>query len=311
MPTPAMVSGAALWQWWRSARQQAETAGVDRVELDWLLRAVADLDGLALRLESFRDRPVVCLTHSLAELEELWSRRICDRTPLQYLIGHTTWRDLAITVTPDVLIPRPETELMIDLVVEAIAQSSLGANLAQGIWVDLGTGSGILAMGLAQAMPQAQVYGVDVSAAALAIAAQNALHNGLTGQEPDSGIVPRVQWRQGSWFAPLADLAGQVAGMVSNPPYIPRSTIPSLQPEVAHHEPQLALDGGDDGLDSIRVLVATAPDYLQAGGLWLIEMMAGQAEAVTQLLVSHGAYEGIQIRSDLAGIPRFAIAHRR
>ena len=96
--------------------------------------------------------------------------------------------------------------------------------------------------------------------------------------------------------------------MVSNPPYIPTALIAQLQPEVAQHEPHLALDGGTDGLDCIRHLIATAPDYLRPGGIWLIEMMAGQAETVKHLLQERGSYERIQIFPDLAGIERFALA---
>ncbi|MBD0341341.1 MAG: protein-(glutamine-N5) methyltransferase, release factor-specific, partial [Microcoleus sp. Co-bin12] len=110
---------------------------------------------------------------------------------------------------------------------------------------------------------------------------------------------------------PLAFLKGQVSGMVSNPPYIPSSTVLTLQPEVVRHEPHLALDGGFDGLDCIRHLVETAPDYLESGGVWLVEMMAGQAEAVADMLESHGSYGKVQIFSDLAGIARFALAYRR
>ena len=98
--------------------------------------------------------------------------------------------------------------------------------------------------------------------------------------------------------------------MVANPPYIPSTLVPQLQPEVAHHEPQLALDGGADGLECIRHLVETSPAYLRSGGVWLIEMMAGQAQTVTELLQNQGSYCNIEIHADLAGIERFALAYR-
>ncbi|MBD0269623.1 MAG: protein-(glutamine-N5) methyltransferase, release factor-specific, partial [Cyanobacteria bacterium Co-bin8] len=111
-------------------------------------------------------------------------------------------------------------------------------------------------------------------------------------------------------FAPLAEIKGQVAALVSNPPYIPTATVQTLEPEVVNHEPTLALDGGPDGLDAIRQLAAAAPDYLCSGGLWLAEMMAGQAPTVSALLEQQEAYTEVQIHADLTGIERFALAFR-
>ena len=98
--------------------------------------------------------------------------------------------------------------------------------------------------------------------------------------------------------------------MISNPPYIPSAMIAGLQPEVVHHEPHLALDGGEDGLVAVRHLIETAPDYLVAGGLWLVEIMAGQAPLVAELLENQGQYQSIQILKDLADIERFVVAYR-
>jgi release factor glutamine methyltransferase len=167
--------------------------------------------------------------------------------------------------------------------------------------VDLGTGSGAIAIGLASELTNATVYAVDCSWEALAVARQNA---------ENLGFGSRVNFYQGLWWEPLEFLKGKVSGMVSNPPYIPSSTVLTLQPEVLKHEPHLALDGGFDGLDCIRHLVETAPDYLESGGVWLVEMMAGQAEQVAQMLQSQGSYGEVQIFSDLAGIDRFALAYR-
>ena len=197
------------------------------------------------------------------------------------------------------LIPRPETELLIDLAVEAVKSSCVNP---KSDWVDLGTGSGAIAIGLACALTNARVYAVDCSSEALAVARLNA---------ENLGFGSRINFYQGLWWEPLAFLKSQVSGMVSNPPYIPSSTVLTLQPEVFKHEPHLALDGGFDGLECIRHLVETAPDYLESGGVWLVEMMAGQAEAVADMLESHGSYGKVQIFSDLAGIDRFALAYRR
>ena len=293
------VSGLELWQWVNQAAAEARSSDIPLAEIDWLLQELAGLDRLALRLESFKDLPKIELKLSLSEIAQLWQRRLQERVPVQYLTGVAHWRNFSLKVTPAVLIPRPETELLIDLAVEAV--KSYGVN-PKSHWVDLGTGSGAIAIGLACALTNARVYAVDCSSEALAVARLNA---------ENLGFGSRVNFYQGLWWEPLAFLKGQVSGMVSNPPYIPSSTVLTLQPEVVRHEPHLALDGGFDGLDCIRHLVETAPDYLESGGVWLVEMMAGQAEAVADMLESHGSYGKVQIFSDLAGIDRFAIAYRR
>lgn len=293
------VSGLELWQWVNQAKAEARSSDIPLAEIDWLLQELAGLDRLALRLESFKDLPKIELKLSLSELAQLWQRRLHERVPVQYLTGVAHWRHFSLKVTPAVLIPRPETELLIDLAVEAV--KSYGVN-PKSHWVDLGTGSGAIAIGLACALTNARVYAVDCSSEALAVARLNA---------ENLGFGSRVNFYQGLWWEPLAFLKGQVSGMVSNPPYIPSSTVLTLQPEVVRHEPHLALDGGFDGLECIRHLVETAPDYLESGGVWLVEMMAGQAEAVADMLESHGSYGKVQIFSDLAGIDRFALAYRR
>jgi release factor glutamine methyltransferase len=294
----AEVSGEALWQWWQKARQQAAIAHIPSFEVEWLLREAAGLDRLHLYSGTIRSQEKVRLKLPLEELRQLWQRRLEDSVPVQYLVGVAPWRQFSLTVSPAVLIPRPETELLIDL---AIAATATNPELRQGHWADLGTGSGAIALGLATAFPAATIHAVDCSAEALAIAQINAQQYRLTD---------RIQFHQGSWFQPLAPFQNNLSGIISNPPYIPSQMVFELQPEVAKHEPKLALDGGNDGLDSIRHLIDTAPHYLQTGGIWLIEMMAGQAQTVATLLQQQGSYRNIQIHADLAGIERFALAVR-
>jgi release factor glutamine methyltransferase len=294
------VSGLELWQWRQQAQQQAIAATVSPDEVDWLLQELAGLDRLSLRLESFKGRAAIDLCLPFAELVQLWQQRLEARVPVQYLVGFAPWRNFRLQVSPAVLIPRPETEMLVDLAARAVQNSDV--KLAQGDWADLGTGSGAIALGLADVFPNATIHAVDWSEAALAIAQINAQQLRLAN---------RIHFYQGSWFQPLDGLRGKLNGIVSNPPYIPVGMLPDLQPEVVRHEPRLALDGGIDGLESIRHLVATAPDYLRSGGIWLIEMMAGQAEAVTDLLQQQGSYREIQIHADLAGIDRFALAYRQ
>ena len=300
------VSGQALWQWRVEAHRQAIAADIAVDEVDWLLQDLAGLDRRSLRLETFKDQAEISLALPLTELTKRWNHRIQNRVPVQYITGVAPWRQFLLNVSPAVLIPRPETECLIDLAIAATTSThsplpTPHSPLPHDHWADLGTGSGAIAIGLATAFPAATIHAVDYSAAALAIAQANARRLRLTDH---------IQFYEGSWLQPLAHLKGKLSGMVANPPYIPSEMVPALQPEVARHEPHLALDGGRDGLDCLRHLVTAAPDYLQPGGLWLVETMAGQAIAVAALLEQQGSYHQIQSHSDLAGIARFVSAYR-
>lgn len=286
-----LIPGLQLWHWRSNVKHQSVAQAISPDEVDWLLQEMAGVDRLFLRLQP--DQPIPSNV-SLADLDRAWQKRIAERTPIQYLAGITPWRNFELKVAPGVLIPRPETELLIDF---AIAQDS---KLKAGQWVDLGTGSGAIAIGLALSMPSATVYAVDRSEEALAIAKSNA-----------ELLNAKVQFYQGNWFEPIAHLKHSLSGVVSNPPYIPTETVSTLEPEVRLHEPHLALDGGADGLESIRHLIQTAPDYLIPGGIWMVEMMMGQADSIAALLSAQGSYDRITIHKDLAGIERFAIAYRK
>jgi release factor glutamine methyltransferase len=297
------VSGLDLWQWREEACAAAIAVGIPPNELDWLLQAVSDLDKLALRLHSFKGRSQIPLTLPWAKLRQLWQQRLEEKVPVQYLVGVTPWRNFQLAVTPAVLIPRPETEYLIELSIAAGKNPPIAVSppLDCGHWADLGTGSGAIALGLAESFTRAQIHAIERSQAALDIASRNARN---------LGFADRIAFHLGDWFEPLAPWKGQLSGIVSNPPYIPSHMVGELQPEVTQHEPHLALDGGPDGLDCIRHIVATAPNYLRSGGVLLFEMMAYQAAAVTELLQHQGSYCQIEIFSDLAGIERFARAYR-
>jgi release factor glutamine methyltransferase len=286
-----------LWQWRSWAVDLALAHDVSAREVDWLLQTVTDIDRLTLRLGSTATSGSVKTSIPLDRLSALWLDRIHQRQPMQYLVGKTYWRDFELIVSPAVLIPRPETESIVD-----IAVAATDAIQQQGIWVDLGTGSGAIAIGLAKTLPNAAIYAVDCSSAALAIARTNAAN---------LQVLDRIDFRQGSWWSALEHLRGKVSAMISNPPYIPSQTVLELQPEIVNYEPHLALDGGDDGLAALRILVATAPDYLIPGGIWLVEMMAGQGEAVRDLLVAQNRYTDIEVINDLAGLDRFVFARVR
>ena len=229
-----------------------------------------------------------------AAMRDLVKRRSAAE-PVAYLVGHREFFGLDFQVTSDVLIPRPDTET---LVVEAIEWLK---TQSQPRVLDVGTGSGCIALTLAVNCPQAQVTAIDLSAAALTIAQQNAVK---------LGVVDRVRFLHGNLFAPLAD-GEQFDLIASNPPYVTSAEIATLQPDVRLHEPHSALDGGPDGLDVIRRLIADVPKHLVPGGRLLIEIACEQADTVAQLLAANGNYAEIAILKDLAKQPRVVRAVRK
>ncbi len=292
----SVTSGKYFWAWRKWAVELAISQHINVYEIDWLLQRVTNLEPLTLRLESIGDDELLNISISLDELSALWLTRVNTRKPVQYLLGITTWRDFDLVVSPAVLIPRPETESTIDI---ALANSSRLQQ--QGIWVDLGTGSGAVAIGLARSLPDAAIYAVDCSLAALEVARMNAVR---------LGVIDRISFHQGNWWSPLDELRGKVSGMLSNPPYIPSKDILGLELEVRAHEPHLALDGGIDGLQAIETLIETSAEYLESDGLWAIEIMAGQSKMVVDRLVAQGSYDRIQVIEDLAGFDRFVVCKR-
>lgn len=287
------VCGRELLQW----RREQLRAGGTPAELNWLLEFQGGLPWRTLQELHLHPQRNVLLRVPLNELAELWHRHRHRREPLQYLVGRCPWRDLDLKVGPGVLIPRQETELLVDL--------AIGLVEAQGrtprLWADLGTGSGCLALALAQAWPSSCGIAVDSSPEALRQAEVNLEANGPPGQ---------IELRQGHWWTPLHEQWGELDLVVANPPYIPDPVWRELDPLVRDHEPRLALSSGIDGLDAIREIVADAPDALTPGGWLLLEHHHDQSEAVLALLDEAGLEEG-QAHADLEGHARFAVARRR
>jgi release factor glutamine methyltransferase len=249
-----------------------------RLDAELLLSDALILDRVGLYLNY--DRPLT--TVELTFFRQQVGRR-ARREPLQYILGRAEFWSLPFVVNPAVLIPRPDTEILVE---EALKRASVEANI-----LDVGTGSGAIAVALAHELPGAAVEGVDISPAALEVAAENARRNGVDG---------RVRLGE-------ADLARLPEGpfdlIVSNPPYIPSDELAALMPEVRDFEPRLALDGGGDGLESYRLLARQAPSRLHSGGWLLLETGAGQAPAVRELLAEAGLLD-VFSRNDYAGIPR-------
>lgn len=208
-----------------------------------------------------------------------------------------------MSVGPGVLIPRPETELMVDFVIDAVSRN---LNLALNDWADIGTGSGALAVALAREMPQCPtVYAADIAAEPLKFATFNAIRY---------NVENRVKVIESNWYEGLKHAGvGSLAGIVSNPPYIVSDTIATLQAEVAMHEPLTALDGGDDlAIDSLMPICKGASEMLQSGGFLALETAGGeQAHYMSHVLKSLTTFDDIVIRKDLRGIDRFVTASRR
>ncbi len=220
------------------------------------------------------------------------SRRAAGE-PLQYITGHQEFFKLDFIVAPAVLIPRPETELIVEAALE------LFANDAQFTFADVGAGSGCIAISILHERPCARATAIDKSESALKVAGQNAVRH---------QVMDRMCLLQGDLFAELS-AADVFDVIVSNPPYVPEGELGTLQREV-QREPQSALSGGADGLDVIRHLLAGAPEHLRPGGYLILEFGINQDQAIAELVVGT-VWELIEIRRDLQKIPRAIILRKK
>lgn len=216
-----------------------------------------------------------------------------QREPVSLITGYREFWGREFEVTPDVLTPRPETEILVE---EALLRLS-GRGPDRARVMDVGTGSGCLAVSVALEFPDCQVTAIDVSIEALGVARRNAARY---------GVAHRVRWVCARLFEGLAG-ARDLDIIMANLPYIPASEMGSLPPEVREYEPHSALDGGRDGLDAIRALVVEADRHLSHGGWLVMECGVGQSDAVSDHVSSIGALEVVDIRNDLQGIPRVVV----
>jgi release factor glutamine methyltransferase len=269
-------------EWLEVAAADLGAAGVEtpRVDAEWLLAHCLAVPRLALRTAPLRavDGDVAsCYTAALA--------RRARREPLQQIIGSQQFRGTRVAVTRHVLVPRPETEVLVEWALELLPAG-------QALVVDVGTGSGCIACAIAAERPAARVIALERSAPAAAVARANAVDLG-----------GRVRVLVGDLFAPLGDVRADL--IVSNPPYLDAAMLAALPPEVAEFEPRVAIDGGADGLDVIRPLVAGARAHLRPGGALVLETAGGEQARRVAALLEAADFTQVSLRRDLAGVERF------
>jgi release factor glutamine methyltransferase len=272
----------------RAGRELLTRAGVAHAEQEtvWLLEAALGISHLAMRTD-----PALVVEEECRRRAVEFLRRRASREPLQYILGTQEFCGLEFEVTPDVLIPRPETELLVE---EVLRRHSTASALRIA---DIGTGSGCLAVTLGKSLPDAQVFASDRSTAALEVAKKNARRHGVEEQ---------IAWLEGDLFEPFASagLDGSLDVILANLPYVPEPEWRTLQPEVRLFEPRQALVGGQDGLELLRRLIDEAWKFLAASGLLIMEVGQGHAATLRQLISEDGHYGETWTKQDNVGIER-------
>jgi release factor glutamine methyltransferase len=283
------VADAMAWTVDYLTRKQVESP---RRSAEWLLSAATNLS--RIELYAHHDRPLT--PEERAAFRAGIERRAAGE-PLQYVTGEMPFRHLVLQVRPGVFIPRPETEVLVDAVLEYLDRCGVD----EPVVVDLCTGSGAVAVSTAFERAGARVHATEIVPETAEVARLNAER---------AGVVDRVSVVVGDLFAPLPDdLRGRVDVVVSNPPYIPSADLADLPAEVALREPRIALDGGVDGLDTVRRIVDGARDWLRPGGLLAMETDTARVKDAAELMASW--YEGVVVRRDLTGRDRIAFGTRR
>jgi release factor glutamine methyltransferase len=275
-----------------AARQRLRDAGLSSGEADLGARVLAEhaLGWTAERLlTDGRDAEPADFA---PRFDALVARRAA-REPLPYIVGHREFWNLDFEVTPAVLIPRPETELIVEAALDIVPPG------ADATIADLCTGCGCVAIALARERPSARVIATDISEDALAVARRNARR---------FGVAARIEILSGDLLEPITRACDVI---VANPPYVAARVRPALQPEVRDHEPDLALFGGDDGLGMIDRLVRDAPARIRAGGSLVFEFGFGQDEEIERMIAQSPDLTFVDLKRDLQGIARTAIARRR
>ena len=266
--------------------------GGDQQSFAVLLDCIGGISTSDLNLISINPEGNLYLKQNLEFLESIWNEHLLKSCPIQYLCGITFWRDLKLKVTNKVLIPRPESELIIDIVFNIFQKKS-----EKLFFAELGTGSGAISIALALAYPLSNGVATDIDQDALEIATKNFIY---------SSKQSNLKFYCGNWWSPLENLKGKLDLAISNPPYIPKDTYEKLPKEVKNFEPKIALLGGEDGLKHIREIIQKAPLFLKEKGWIILENHFDQGEKVKKLLIKN-KFKSVKIVKDLSGIGRFTI----
>ena len=266
--------------------------GGDHESLALLLDSVGGISTSDLNSFSINPKRNLYLKKNLEFLESVWEDHLLNSSPIQYLCGITFWRDLKLKVTNTVLIPRPETELIVDIVFNIFGNKS-----EKLFFAELGTGSGAISIALTLAYPLWDGIATDIDQDVLEIATENYIN---------SSKQSNLRFYCGHWWSPLESFKGKLDLAISNPPYIPKDTYEKLPKEVKNFEPKIALLGGEDGLKHIREIIQKAPLFLKEKGWLILENHFDQGEKVKQILLKN-KFTSIEIVNDLSGIGRFTI----
>ncbi len=279
---------------WTTSYFESKNIEGARASAEILLADTLNLNRIDLYLR--HDQPLT--PGELARFKSLIKRRV-KREPVAYITGRKEFWSMDLAVTPDVLIPRPETECLVERALTAIPDKNSGQP-----WkiLELGTGSGAIILALASEKPGHLYFASDLSQSALKIAKANAQNHGLSD---------RISFFAGNWFDPLKANVRKFHLIVSNPPYIQTRIIETLEPEVSRHEPRRALDGGQSGMASLESIIVRAPAFLHPESLLILEIGYDQRDRTEYTVQKSGQYESVEFITDYGGHDRVAVLKTR
>lgn len=282
------ISAKHLLLW----KNQQLSKGGDKESLSLLLEAKGGISSRELSFLNLNPKKNLLLNEKLSLIESIWDKHLLSSTPIQYLCGFTFWRDLKLEVTEKVLIPRPETEILVDIVLKIFNK-----NFKKLFFAELGTGSGAVSISLSLVNSSWNGIATDIDQNALDIAEKNFM---------SSSNKSNLKFCCGNWWTPLEKYKGEFDFVISNPPYIPKEIYKKLPREVKNFEPEVALVGGEDGLQHIRQIIKFAPQFLKEKGWLILENHFDQGVKVRQLFLEN-KFKFVEVINDYSGIGRFTI----
>ena len=266
--------------------------GGDKHSLSLLLELKGGISHNEITIKRLTLEGSLYLKENLDFIESIWEKHLNNSVPIQYLCGFCFWRNLKLIVSEKVLIPRPETELIIEIVNKLFKEKS-----QKSLFAELGTGSGAISIAIALEHPLWEGIATDIDKKVLDVAELN--FKNCSNQS-------NLKFFCGNWWNPLKLFKGKLDLVISNPPYIPNNTYQNLPKEVKNFEPKIALLGGDDGLDHIREIIHLAPLYLKEKGWMIIENHFDHGEKVRQIYIDNG-FKSVEVLNDYSGVGRFTI----